>query len=71
MVGKGGEASVYRGDFGGRAVVVREVVMPRTSWCLPAGRKIIKVIATGSAKVISGHIIFPAYTARGNNSRTT
>ena len=44
VIGRGGEASVYRGTFNGREVVVREVVMPRSSWRLPAGQRVIRVI---------------------------
>jgi serine/threonine protein kinase len=56
VIGKGGEASVYRGNFNGQRVVVREVVMPRSSWGLPAGQKIVRVIAICSINVISVHL---------------
>jgi len=45
VVGRGGEVLVYRGHFGGQAVVVREVVKPQRFWRSTAGQKIIKVIA--------------------------
>lgn len=44
VIGKGGEATIYSGFMNNQSVVVREVVMPRNFWPLPAGRQIIKVI---------------------------
>ena len=44
VIGKGGEVSVYQGTYKGREVAVREVVMPRSFWCLPDGKDSIRVI---------------------------
>jgi hypothetical protein len=55
VIGRGAEASVYRGKFGGQEVAVREIVMPRSSWRLPAGQKIIRVITIHHVDDISVH----------------
>ncbi|KAF8312283.1 kinase-like protein [Clavulina sp. PMI_390] len=48
VIGKGGEATLYRGRFvdqgSSRTVVVREVVMPPSEWNSPAGRKVIRLV---------------------------
>jgi hypothetical protein len=56
VIGRGGEASVYRGNFDGQGVVVREVVMSRSSWRLPAGQNVIKVIAIHHFEGITVHL---------------
>ena len=45
MVGKGGEAVIYGGDFNGRRIVVRQVAPPRKDfWHSLDGQRVIKVI---------------------------
>ena len=45
MVGRGGEAIIYGGDFNGRRIVVRQVAPPRKGfWRSLDGQRVIKVI---------------------------
>ncbi|KAF8317568.1 kinase-like protein [Clavulina sp. PMI_390] len=44
VIGRGGEATVYRGRMAGRTVVVREVVMAPWEWKGPSGRRITQLI---------------------------
>ena len=72
VVGKGGEALVYRGDFNGRKVVVREVVMSERDWRSAHGQKIIKVTTkTKTGLFTVTHSVFLAYSARGGHAFAT
>ncbi|KAF8301399.1 hypothetical protein DL93DRAFT_2160894 [Clavulina sp. PMI_390] len=48
VIGRGGEATVYRGSYLDetmtRPVVVREVVMPPRDWISPLGRKVTRLV---------------------------
>jgi len=45
VVGRGGEALIYGGDFDGRRIVAREMLTPwRNYWCSLEGQRTIKVI---------------------------
>lgn len=47
VIGRGGEAIVYRGQMNKQKVAVREVVMPPKDWCSARGREIIQVRFNG------------------------
>ncbi|KAF8312064.1 kinase-like protein [Clavulina sp. PMI_390] len=44
VIGRGGEATVYRGQMLQKPVVIREVVMARREWNRPLGRKVTKLV---------------------------
>lgn len=44
VIGRGGEAVVYRGRMGSQNVVIREVILSPRQWREPVGRKVIQVI---------------------------
>lgn len=46
MIGRGGEAIVYRVQLNGKNVVVREVTLPLWEWGSPVGRKVTQVRIT-------------------------
>lgn len=43
VIGRGGEAIVYRGQLYGTAVVAREVVLSEREWTSQVGRKVLQV----------------------------
>ena len=58
VIGRGGEASIYSGEFNGQKVALREVVMPQTYWRAPAGRNAIKVITVILSPWIIAHTLY-------------
>ena len=58
VIGKGGEASIYSGNFIGQRVVLREVVMPRNYWRSPTGRNAIKVATSILIPWIIAHPLY-------------
>jgi len=53
-IARGGEATIYRGTMGTRAVVVREICAPSNGgWASPSAKQVIQVLAFHATAVIA------------------
>ncbi|KAF8312094.1 hypothetical protein DL93DRAFT_2082453 [Clavulina sp. PMI_390] len=60
VIGRGGEATVYRGQMMERAVVIREIIMPPRDWNRPLGRKVTQVLFRPSGDCDPSTHTFPS-----------